>query len=298
MYRFTPTPSGYLHIGNAFNFTLTWLIAREEGAQIVLRIDDLDAARRREEYVEDIFRSIEALGLDYDIGPSGPDDFYAHWSQHHRLPLYHAALQQLAVPPTNLYGCKLSRKEINKLQKAGRYPAFARKQAHSLDEPYTAWRIKTEAEISFQDFDKTPYQVNLMAEMPDFVLRRKDGLPAYQLASLVDDQHFGITGIVRGKDLVASTAAQLWLAEQLGYQEFRHVKFLHHPLFVGTASEKLSKSAGALSLKQMLEKPEQVFAWLAQAMNLPVCQNLAELKSAFKIYKMALTSVQVVSGHP
>lgn len=293
MFRFTPTPSGYLHIGNAFNFVLTWLIAREMGEDILLRIDDMDAARRRDEYVEDIFRSIEALGLDYDQGPSGPDDFYANWSQHHRMDLYEATLQKLAFSTDLVYGCKLSRKEIKALRKEGRYPSFARKQTVGLKAPKTAWRVKTEGLIRFQDLDQRHFQVDLSKEMPDFVIRRKDGLPAYQIASLADDQHFGINGIVRGNDLLASTAAQLWLAEKLEYKEFADAAFLHHPLFTGAQHQKLSKSAGALSLKQMLEQPGEVWRWIALAMNLPFCSSLAELQSAFSLQNVTLSSIEI-----
>jgi glutamyl-tRNA synthetase len=295
MFRFTPTPSGYLHIGNAFNFVLTWLIAREKQVDVLLRIDDLDATRRRDEYVEDIFRSIDALGLSYDKGPSGPDDFFAQWSQHHRMGLYDAALEKLASASDLVYGCKLSRKEINALKKEGQYPSSARKQAVDLTDAETAWRIKSEGEIHFQDMDKSAYAVNLEGEMPDFVIRRKDGLPAYQIASLADDQHFGISGIVRGKDLVASTAAQIWLAEKLEYKEFADLTLLHHPLFKGAQHEKLSKSAGALSLKQMLEKPEQIWRWIAQGMNLPACSSLTELQSAFSFNNLSLSSIEITS---
>lgn len=295
MFRFTPTPSGYLHIGNAFNFVLTWLIAREKQAEVLLRIDDLDAARRRDEYVEDIFRSIDALGLSYDKGPSGPDDFYANWSQHHRMALYEEALQKIASEEDCVYGCKLSRKQIHALKEEGRYPLFARKQAVELQEPDIAWRVKVAGIMCFRDLDGTPYELALENEMPDFVIRRKDGLPAYQIASVADDQHFGVTGIVRGKDLLASTAAQLWLAEKLGYKEFKDVTLLHHPLFKGAQQEKLSKSAGALSLRQMLEKPEQVWRWIALAMSLPPCTSLHELQASFSLQNLTLSSIVINS---
>lgn len=295
LFRLTPTPSGYLHIGNAFNFVLTWLIAREMGADILLRIDDMDAARRRDEYVEDMFRSIDALGLEYDLGPIGPDDFYAKWSQHHRMPLYEAALEKLVQQEDLIYACKLSRKEIKGLKQAGTYPEFARKQAVSLSEPETTWRVQTAGRVNFLDMNQAAYQVNIEEVMPDFVIRKKDGLPAYQLASLVDDQHFGVTGIVRGKDLVASTASQLWLAEKMGFEAFKEMRFLHHPLFVGADGEKLSKSAGAISLKEMLKKPEQIFGWISQAMNLPHCTSLEELQSVFNLPEISLSSVEILS---
>ncbi len=294
LFRFSPTPSGYLHIGNAFNFVLTWLIAREKGARILLRIDDLDAVRRRDEYVEDIFRSIDRLGLDYDEGPGGPDDFYANWSQQHRLPLYEAALQNLAKLP-EVYACGLSRKQINQLKAKGQYPDAARRQALSLEMPDTAWRIQTSPthDISFQDMTGDRHQVNLHAQMCDFVIRRKEGLPAYQLASLVDDQHFGVTGIVRGRDLLPSTAAQLFLAEKIAMEDFGQIEFLHHPLFVKGKGEKLSKSAGAVSLKEMLKKPEEVFSFLSQALGMEKGRSLQDLQAGFQIKSLIMKGIQI-----
>ena len=93
--RLAPTPSGYLHRGNLFSFALTWLLARKDGLQILLRIDDMDRARFRPEYLEDIFRSLDSLGINYDEGPSGPDDFHSRWSQMHRRELYDYALSQM-----------------------------------------------------------------------------------------------------------------------------------------------------------------------------------------------------------
>lgn len=249
--RYAPTPSGYLHIGNALNFRLNWLVARRNGGKILLRIDDMDAERKRPEYVADIFESLEWLGLDWDEGPgciselrsergghpersSGIQvaDFEKNWSQHRRLPLYVKVLEKLRDTGL-LYACRKSRRDLAPF--GGAYPPEFRQQNLSLDEPDVAWRIITPPDFL----------------LPDFVVRRRDGLPAYQVASLADDLHFGITHIVRGADLEASTAAQRFLAECLGEQDFLNIQFLHHPLLTDASGEKLSKSAGAASLRAM-----------------------------------------------
>ncbi|RFP65784.1 hypothetical protein D0N36_07595 [Hymenobacter lapidiphilus] len=110
--RLAPTPSGFLHLGNAVNFTLTWLLTRRAGGTLHLRIDDLDRARFRPAYLDNIFRTLAWLGLDYDHGPSGPDEFERHYSQQHRLAEYEAALQAArAAHPALFYACRCSRTE-------------------------------------------------------------------------------------------------------------------------------------------------------------------------------------------
>ena len=100
--RIAPTPSGYLHLGNAFNFLFTWLVCKKLNGKLSLRIDDLDQARMRSEYLEDIFRTIDWLGISIDEGPSGPDDHLSNYSQVHRLALYEEAIQGIK---TYLFPC-------------------------------------------------------------------------------------------------------------------------------------------------------------------------------------------------
>jgi glutamyl-tRNA synthetase len=266
--RFAPTPSGYLHVGNALNFTLNWLVARHGGGTILLRIDDLDAERKRPEYVADIFESLEWLSLDFDNGPVSSEDFEKNWSQHHRLPLYFNVLRKLRATGL-LFACRKSRRELASF--AGGYPPEFRRQNCSLDDADVAWRIQTPPNFP----------------LPDFVVRRRDGIPAYQLSSLVDDLHFGITHVIRGADLEASTQAQLYLAECLGETNFMKIKFLHHPLVADDRGEKLSKSEGASSLKAMREsgaRPERVFRQVAKIL------DLQEVKSAVELLKQILRS--------
>lgn len=247
--RLAPTPSGFLHAGNAVNFILNWLSARlHPGARIFLRIDDLDADRKRPEYVQDIFDTLAWLGLDWDEGPRNADDFEKNWSQHLRLPLYFRALENLRSSGL-LFACGKSRRDLEPFQ--GKYPPEFRDQGLSLDDADVAWRIRTP--------DGFP--------LPDFVVRRRDGIPAYQLASVVDDRHFGVTHVIRGADLLESTDAQLFLANSLNWPDFARVQFLHHPLLTDDTGTKLSKSAGGSALRQWRAEgrsPEGVFKQTAE----------------------------------
>lgn len=244
-FRYAPTPSGFLHLGNAFNFIFNYLSAHivSPAAEIVLRIDDLDAARKRPDYLEDIFETLNWLGLPWTVGPLDAEDFESKWSQKNRFAQYEAALNQLK--DTGLvYACAKSRKDLEPF--GGTYPPEFRHQGLSFELPNVAWRIATP--IGFP--------------LPDFVIRRRDGVPAYQLASLVDDRIFKITHLIRGKDLAASTAAQNYLAQLLGWQSLADRQVLHHDLLLDDLGGKLSKSAGAASLKakyRIGEGPEPVF---------------------------------------
>ncbi len=250
--RFAPTPSGYLHLGNVLSFAITWAAARQRQAKLILRIDDLDNARFRPEYLQDIFDTLDFMGIDYDEGPRNPDDFTENYSQHLRLDSYNKLLAELQQKEL-LYACPCSRSQIAALSPDGRYPYTCLNLSLPLDSPETAWRIKIapDTTISFQDILLGTCNLNLTTEMPDFVVRRKDHIPAYQIASLADDLQMGINFIVRGEDLLTSTAAQLYLASKLGNTTFAQSQFLHHPIILSSGGTKLSKSDDALSITEM-----------------------------------------------
>jgi glutamyl/glutaminyl-tRNA synthetase len=275
--RLAPTPSGYLHLGNAVNFVLTWLLVRRAGGTLHLRIDDLDRARLRRPYLENIFRVIDWLGLRYDHGPSGPDDFLRHHTQLLHLPAYNQVLRRLAQRPGLLYGSQRSR-------------TGGAASAVPLATPGAAWRARVPAgtELAFGDGWQGATQVPLATELADFIVRKKDGVAAYQLASVVDDLRLGTTLIVRGLDLLPSTAAQLWLAAQLAETRAfnaSRIRFYHHGLLTDAAGNKLSKSTqvtgdqGVLALGQ----PGPVYAAVARLLALPpeAGQSLASLQAAF-----------------
>ena len=255
--RIAPTPSGYLHRGNAFNFLLCWLSAKAKGAEVWLRIDDVDAQRSRPEYVEDVFATLDWLGIQPDGGPSGPDDFYQHHSQQLRMDGYRAALQQL-LDQGDAYACTCSRAQIREASEDGLYPGTCREKLQKAvagEEFAERARLGEEAAtLSFHERGKKVPAPDLRELMGDFVLWRKEEVAAYQLASVLDDVAMGIDFIVRGEDLLDSTAAQIWLAGRLGLDAFLDTAFLHHGLLLGTDAQKLSKSLGADALKSQREQ--------------------------------------------
>lgn len=270
--RLAPTPSGLLHPGNGVSFILTWALARKEGLKILLRIDDLDRTRRRTEYLGDIFKTIDWLGIDYDEGPTSVADFLQHYSQHLRLDLYHEMLEQLRAKEM-LYGCTCSRKAIAQASENGLYPHTCRPFKRPLDKPDTAWRLRLadHEPMLARSFRQADQLIDPGQLLGDFVVRQKDGLPAYQIASLADDLHFGVTHIVRGQDLLPSTGAQLLLAQRLGREAFQEVRFFHHGLLLDEKGQKLSKSQGAGSLAAWREagrSPGELFEGAARLLGL------------------------------
>lgn len=290
--RFAPTPSGYLHLGNAFSFILTWLIARKNQGKILLRIDDLDNERSRPEYIQDIFESLLWLELDYDEGPQNVLDFAENYSQKLRLPRYQLALEKLQN--SNLvYACVCSRKQIQKASFEGIYPNTCREASLSLATSQSAWRIQVSDNqlITFFDLQKGKTKIDLKKGMGDFIIKRKDDIPAYQLVSLVDDMDFGVNFIVRGLDLWTSSAAQVFLAEKIQLSDFQYVTFYHHPLLKNFEGIKLSKSAGDLSLQSLRNqglKPLFMYQFVSENLGIPKnnIQSLDDLLYHFSMDKL------------
>lgn len=295
--RIAPTPSGYLHKGNGFSFVLTWLLVRKAGGKLQLRIDDADTERARPEYITDIFRCLEWLGLDWDEGPSGPADFSANYSQEKRFHEY-AQLLNVLRKQEAVYACSCSRTIIKKNHPDGIYRGTCREKSIDFARPDAAWRIKVPAaSVCFWELTKGQQCMLLSEHMGDFVVRRKGGLPAYQIASLSDDLSWGTTHIVRGADLLMSSAAQLYLAQQLSMQaterliqqkavNFLEVQFLHHPLILDPKGQKLSKSADSTSLRSLREaggNPMPVYALVAEYLGLPAdaAASLTDLLQAY-----------------
>ncbi|MFT4203654.1 MAG: glutamate--tRNA ligase family protein [Chitinophagaceae bacterium] len=244
--RIAPTPSGFLHLGNAYSFVHTAVLAATTGAKILLRIDDMDWQRTRHEYVEDIFATLEYLQIRWDEGPRDAKDLEEHWSQRNRMELYSEALLRLESDG-HIFACECSRSEL--LHSGGICPCAAKNIG--LHSNGVAWRLRTDSTQTMycKDFHGKEREAMLPKEMLHFVVRKKDGLPAYQLSSLVDDVHFGVDLVVRGQDLWPSTLAQLYLARLLGMEGFLTATFVHHPLLTDDFGEKLSKSAGSTSVR-------------------------------------------------
>ena len=245
--RIAPTPSGFLHLGNCVNVTLIDAWARANGARVVLRIDDIDADRYRREYVEDIFRVLQGLGIAWESGPTSVDEFEAQYSMRAKANYYRAQLDQVREGPIRLFACECSRSDLHAAQSTTCVQNCA-DRGLQLAPGRTSLRarITDGAAIHVGGVDVDP-----QAELGDFVVWRRDDQPSYQLASVIEDRDLGITHVIRGADLIPSTAAQLLLADALGADSVRTATFLHHRLVTGDDGAKLSKSqltAGPLDL--------------------------------------------------
>jgi len=249
--RIAPTPSGFLHLGNVLSFVLTAALARQTGAKILLRIDDLDRERVKPEYVQDIFDILNFLEISWDEGPRNADEYRNEWSQIYRVELYQDALKSLEQGG-HLFACTCSRAQLQ--QNTNIYPGTCLHKNLPLNTPDSNLRLINDAgEISVNTLSGKQI-ITVPPEMNYFVVRKKDGMPAYQLTSVCDDIHFGVDLVVRGLDLWPSTLAQSQLAAKFGNNTFAETVFYHHPLLMAADGQKLSKSAGDTSIKYLREQ--------------------------------------------
>ena len=237
--RFAPSPTGPLHAGSVVAALASWLDARAHGGQWLVRIEDVDSPRCPPGLDEVILGQLAALGL-------APDELPV-W-QSSRGDLYQAALDRL-IASGQAYGCACTRAEIaaaaGPRPKHGElvYPGTCRNGTNGR--PVRAWRFLVQGRVDWQDRRLGLQSQDLEAEVGDFVLKRADGLWAYQLAVIVDDAEQGITDVVRGADLADNTPRQIALQRALGLPAPR---YLHTPLVLAADGHKLSKQNGAAAL--------------------------------------------------
>ena len=250
--RIAPTPSGFLHLGNILSFAMTARLAHQHNTKILLRVDDLDRPRVNIAYLQDVFDTLNFLEIPWHDGPRNVQEFEESHSQLHRIPLYHDALKQLS-DSGRLYACACSRKQLQSNSTTGECRCFKKKMP--LDAAGVSWRLLTreKTEISVRAYNSPAIHAQLPAEMHNIIVRKKDGNPSYQLTSLIDDLYYGVDLVVRGDDLWPSTLAQQEIAALLGRDEFSRIYFYHHPLITDQSGLKLSKSAGATSVKYLRE---------------------------------------------
>ena len=264
--RFAPSPSGRIHLGNILCCLLAWLSVRQQGGQVVLRIEDLDTARCPRRYADQMEEDLRWLGLDWDQGPTvgGPDGPYY---QSGRTALYEAALDKLEKMDL-VYPCFCTRAELHAASAPHRedgqvvYAGTCRhltaaEAAEKAKRRAPALRLRVPEETwSFTDGHMGPYSEDLARDCGDFLLRRSDGMFAYQLAVVVDDAAMGVTEVVRGADLLDSTPRQLYLYHLLGLTP---PKFLHFTLLLASDGRRLSKrdaDAGLDTLRDRLTAAE------------------------------------------
>ncbi|QEG37640.1 tRNA glutamyl-Q(34) synthetase GluQRS [Bythopirellula goksoeyrii] len=267
--RLAPSPTGALHLGNARTFLVNWALARQQGWQIVLRIEDLDGPRIKQGAAEEAIDILTWLGLDWDEGP-----FY----QLADLTPYTAALEKLGSQG-DIYPCACTRKQIEEASLSAphdddherRYPGTCRPPKRvpisnqQLLQEGTALRLRVPpGDVTFVDEFAGEQAWNVEQLVGDFLVGTKLGLPGYQLAVVVDDARQGITQIVRGDDLLSSTPRQLILYEKLGLGPVP--LYTHLPMVVGEDGRRLAKRHGDTRLSYYREKgvtPERILGLLA-----------------------------------
>jgi glutamyl-tRNA synthetase len=266
--RLAPTPTGYLHVGHARTFALA--AERAAGGTLIYRNEDLDAGRCRPEFADAAIEDLLWLGLKWTEGPdvSGP---HAPYVQSLRLPWFREVWQKLQAAGV-LYPCDKSRKDVERSLTAPHAeddaePIFPPALRPSLDagrearEPGpTNWRFRVPdgETITFVDAFQGPQTFVAGRDFGDFLVWRKDGFPAYELAVVADDHAMGITEVVRGADLLLSTARQILLYRALGWTP---PIWAHAPLIVDADGKRLAKRTAGLSIRELRQKgktPEEV----------------------------------------
>jgi glutamyl-Q tRNA(Asp) synthetase len=256
--RFAPSPTGPLHFGSLVAAVASWLDARHARGEWLVRIEDIDETRTVPGAADDILRTLDATGLHWDGA--------VQW-QSRRKPRYEAALARLREAGL-AYRCRCSRREIADSGLRGIegavYPGTCR-EARLAGAVAGAERFRVhEGTVEFVDRVQGRFTQDVGREVGDFVLKRRDGLHAYQLAVVVDDAEQGVSDVVRGADLLASTARQVLLQRALGYDMPR---YLHFPVAADASGEKLSKQtlAATVDLRQAPRLIAAALQFLGQA---------------------------------
>ena len=281
--RFAPSPSGRMHLGNVFSALLSWLSARAQGGTWLLRIEDIDPQRSRHEYADMLMDDLQWLGLEWDGKPC--------W-QSQRGDIYARYLQQLTEAGL-IYPCYCTRADILATQAPhesdGRvvYKGTCRNLPPGTHTGPAALRMKVPDEgrgiVTFTDGHYGTHTVDLTTQCGDFIVRRKDGAWAYQLAVVVDDSLMGINEVVRGRDLLLSSPQQIYLAQQLG---FTPPRFTHLPLLCNTAGQRLSKRDKSLDMGCLRQRltPNQIIGLLAHAAGFQPTPDAVSAQSLVKTF--------------
>ena len=259
--RFAPSPTGHLHLGGARTAVFNWLLARHFGGKFCLRIEDTDLLRSKQEYTDSILASMRWLGLDWD-----GDLIY----QTQRTDIYNAYVDKL-LASGHAYWCSCSREEVEAMREEARAKGSKpRYNGHCRDlncgpgpDHCVRLRIPDTGRVSFTDLVKGPIAVDVQ-ELDDFVIRRADGMPTYNMAVVVDDHEMGLTHIIRGDDHISNTPKQILLYQAL---DIPVPQFGHVPMILGKDKQKLSKRHGAKAVIEYEKDgllPEALVNYLAR----------------------------------
>ncbi len=269
--RFAPSPSGRMHLGNLFAALLAWLDVRSQKGDMLLRMEDLDPDRCRPEYALQLADDLSWFGLDWDFGWQPGEEAFL---QSRRTEVYREAFEGLRDRGL-LYPCYCNRKERlaasaphaadGSILYEGRCRDLSQKERQAFEAAgrRPAWRIRVPEEtVAFRDGSYGCYEENLAKDCGDFILRRADGVYAYQLAVVVDDGFMGVSRVVRGRDLLSSAPRQIWLAGLLGYKA---PTYCHTPLLTDAQGRRLSKRDEDLDLGLLRQEttPEMLCGYLA-----------------------------------
>ena len=278
--RLAPSPTGHMHLGHARSFLLAWWSIRSRGGRLVLRMEDLDGDRCRPEYADGILRDLEWLGLDWD----GPVVLQSDSADAHAAALTHLNKAGL------LYPCVCTRREIREAASAPHgeiasahassvspdvYPGTCRGRFKDTDQAFAAtgraaaWRLVVDpGPVSFTDAFFGHQSFDPATEVGDFPVARRDSQVAYQLAVVVDDATQGVTEVLRGRDLLSSTARQILLQGHLGLLP---PTWIHVPLVIDAAGDRLAKRVDSLSLHSLREDGTgagTVVSWAARSVGM------------------------------
>ena len=286
--RFAPTPSGRMHLGNVFAFLIAWLSVKSRGGQIVLRMEDLDTLRTSAEFAEILRSDLRWLGLNWDEETA---------PQSQRSATYDRYFEKLRDEGL-LYPCYCTRSQLHNVNAphlsdgtyvyAGTCRNLTAQQRAGFDRK-PAWRVIVPDRIwEFTDQLQGYHRENLMTDCGDFVVRRADGVYVYQLAVTVDDGESGVTEVVRGVDLLGSSARQMYLQELFG---FSHPSYGHVPLLVAPDGRRLSKrdkdlDLGVLRQNITAEALIGTLAYSAGLLDTPISISAAELAAEFSWQKL------------
>ncbi len=295
--RFAPSPSGEMHIGNAFAALLGWLSVRSQGGRMLLRMEDLDPARSKQIYIDALKKDLEWLGLFWDEETA---------AQSRRTQMYEGALSELRQKGL-LYPCFCSRAQLHAANAphasdgitvySGRCANLSQDDATSLAaQRPAALRLRVPSEcVRLIDGVQGAYEEVLSRDAGDFILRRSDGVFAYQLACPFDDGAQGVSEVVRGRDLLSSAPRQMWLMQTLGYTP---PTYYHVPLFLAADGRRISKREGGLSINALRRggaSPEGIIgrlAYLAGLCDAPHPLSAKRLVNTFsweKVHKKDIT---------
>ncbi len=301
--RFAPSPSGRMHLGNLFAALLAWLDVRAAGGTLVFRVEDLDPDRCTLDRARQIADDLLWLGLDWDEGGVEPA-----YCQSHRFDLYAQAFQTLSDMGLT-YPCYCTRAERlaasaphrsdGTVVYSGKCAALTAKERTAYENMgrRPAWRVRVPDEnVSIEDGNLGHFTENLRRDCGDFILRRSDGVWAYQLAVVVDDALMGVTRVVRGSDLLSSAPRQAWLHRMLGYEP---PEFFHVPLLLAADGRRLSKRDGDLDMEALRARytPEEltgVLAHWAGLLDEPEPMRPGDLIGGFSWEKVAKENVTAI----